>query len=200
MSANVPRGIAANPSESSGIRRGPWLLHCRPCLARRAARRRSGRPRAPPARPVLLGLLTARRSVGRGPHARGQGWRRPREPRIDVGPAEGQPMLERGGVRSECAQVPCRERARPSVERATRRCQPDAVKHHLPHGSVCIVPVGELRQVADRGEAPNDAAIRSFATEIRSSVDLPAPLAPTSPIRLPASTRRSTASSTFRGP
>jgi hypothetical protein len=83
--------------------------------------------------------------------------------RLDVGAAEVQPALERSRVRLHRIEVTRRQRGGPAVERAAGSRQPDAVHDDLAHGTPPILAVGELREVADRAEAPDDAVVGVFA-------------------------------------
>ena len=66
-------------------------------------------------------------------------------------------------MRVDRFEVAGRQGGRPVVEGATRGRQPDAIEDGLAYGQSPVLSVCELREVADRAEAPDDAVVRGFA-------------------------------------
>ena len=188
----------AAPGARAPRGRGRWW-------ARRAGRRRTGRAaaprgsRAPPGRRTARSSPRRRRAPGRGRRATSGA------AVLQVGPAQVEPALQRRRRSGRPSPVPVR-RAR----RSPRRARPARRRRRSGgRGTPATVSPGRggrlLRQVPDGGASaararrcrrPGSSARRAR----RSSVDLPAPLAPTSPTTSPGATVRSTPEKIVRAP
>ena len=168
-----PRGCCAGRGSPSGSssrsRRGSliraWAIRtrcCSPPERRRRARRRSRPPRPPRAPPGRVACAHAR--AGRGPTGERPG--RGRRRRGRAGACRGRAGTSAGRSRARC--LPC------GGPRGARRAARLALAGALPPTMIC----------------PESAGCRPRMT--RSSVVLPAPLAPIRPVNSPARMSKST--------
>jgi hypothetical protein len=83
--------------------------------------------------------------------------------RLDIGAAEREPAVQRGGVRLDRGEVSGRQRRGPAFDVAVGAGHPDAVADRLANGQLRSGRVGHLRQIADAGEPSHHPAVRRFA-------------------------------------